>query len=67
MRVAEEHPAPGECVEMRGAGIRVPAEAPDPVVQVVDGDEKDVGFGTFGFHFENLSKKLGKENVVNDI
>ncbi len=44
--VVEERAAAGEGVEVRGGGLRVAAQAADPVVQVIDGEKQDVG--TFG-------------------
>ena len=40
-------PARGQAVDVRRLRLRVPAEAADPVVQVVDGDEQDVELAAF--------------------
>lgn len=41
--VGEGGAAFGEAVEVGGFHLRVAAEGGDPVVEVVDGDEEDVG------------------------
>lgn len=41
--VGEERAASGEAVDVRGLDLRMAAEAADPVVLVVDGEEEDVG------------------------
>ena len=41
--VAEKHPAGGEPVNVRCFRLWVPAEAADPVVQIVHRDEEDIG------------------------
>ena len=43
VRVAKEHAARGQAVDVRRAGLRVAAQAPRPVVEVVDDDQQDVG------------------------
>ena len=40
--------ARGEPVDVRRYRLRVAAEVADPVLQVVDGDEQDVGLGGLG-------------------
>jgi len=42
MRVGEQRAACGELVDVRCFHVRMPAETADPVVLVIDGEEKDV-------------------------
>lgn len=42
VRVGKEHARRREAIEVRRARLRVPAEAADPVVEVIDGDEEHV-------------------------
>ena len=48
MGVAEQGAAPREPVDVGRPRLRMTAEAADPVVQVVDGDEEDVGLAPGG-------------------
>lgn len=41
--VAKQHPAGGQAVEVRRQRLRMPAEAADPVAQIVERDEENVG------------------------
>jgi hypothetical protein len=43
MGVAEERAVPGQAIHVRRQRLRMAAQAPDPVVQVVYGDEEDIG------------------------
>ena len=45
MGVGEEHARSGQTIEVGCASLRVTAEATDPVVQIINGDEEDVGLG----------------------
>ena len=45
MRVVEEHAPCREPINVRRLCLRVPAHAADPVIEVIDGDEQDIGFG----------------------
>ena len=42
MCLLKEHPTPGQRVNVWGLGLRVPAEAADPVIQVINGKEQDI-------------------------
>lgn len=42
MGVGEENTARGESIEIRREGLRVPPEAADPIVQIIDREEQDV-------------------------
>jgi len=42
MGVCEEDTGGGQSIQIRGLGLGVPAEATDPVVEVVDRDEQYV-------------------------
>ena len=42
--VGEERAPPGQRVDVRGLNLGVPAQGPDPVVLVVDGNEQNVWF-----------------------
>jgi hypothetical protein len=44
MRVEKQRPARGKLIEVRRLHLRVPTHAPDPVIQVIDGNEQDVWF-----------------------
>ena len=43
MRVGKHHASLGEAVHVGRLRLRMSVERPDPVVQVVDGNEEDVG------------------------
>ena len=43
MRVGKQHPAFGQSINIGRAHLRMPLEATDPVVQVINGNEKHVG------------------------
>ena len=45
MGVGEEHARGGQPIEVGRASLRMAAKATDPVVQIIDGDEEDVGLG----------------------
>ena len=45
MRVGKQHTTARKSVKIRGLGLRMPAHATDPVVQVIYRNEQDVGFG----------------------
>ena len=53
-------PRGGQPVDVRRLGLRVPSEAADPVVQVVDRDEEDVGAVRGGRR--NRPKQSGHDN-----
>jgi hypothetical protein len=61
--VREEDPARGEAVEIRGEGLGMPAEAPDPVIQVIEGDEENVGFAFLccGYRRESAQEEEGED------
>ena len=42
MSVGEQRPAPSQAVDVRRPRLRVPTQASNPIVQVVDRDEQDV-------------------------
>jgi hypothetical protein len=42
VRVCEEHTAASQFIEMRCAGLRMTAKCADPVIQIVNGDEKNI-------------------------
>ena len=42
MGVGEEHPGGGQAIQVRGLGLRMPGEATDPVIEIVDRDEQYV-------------------------
>ena len=42
MSVREQRAAPRQAVDVRRPRLRMSAQAPDPIVEVVDGDEQDV-------------------------
>ena len=44
MGIVEENPGGSQAVEVRRPGLRMTAQAPHPVVEVVHGNEKHVGF-----------------------
>ena len=43
MSLFKEHAALGEGIDVRCLGLRMAAEATDPVVEVVHGDEEHIG------------------------
>jgi len=43
--VGEEDATFGEGVDVRGLHLGMALQAPDPIVEIVDGDEEDVGLG----------------------
>ncbi len=44
MSVVKENSGTRKTVQIRGPGLRMPAQATDPIVQVVHRDEENVGF-----------------------
>lgn len=42
MRVRKENPAAGKPIDVRRQRLRMAAQAADPVVEIVEGDEEDV-------------------------
>ena len=45
MRIVEENPGSCQSVQVWRLGLRMSAEATDPVVQVIHRNEQNVGFG----------------------
>ena len=43
MRVGEQHAPLRQPINVRRLHLRIPAETADPIVQVINGDEQDVG------------------------
>ena len=43
MGVGKEYAAGGEAIKVRGDRLRMSAQATDPVIEIVDRDEQDVG------------------------
>ena len=43
MGIPERDSHPGQAIDVRGAGLSIAIEVTDPVVEVVDRDEKDIG------------------------
>ena len=44
MGVVESNSAAGQLIDVRRLGLGVPSQTTNPVIEVVDGDEQDVGF-----------------------
>ena len=44
MSVGEQHTAGRQAIHVWSFRLRVPPHAADPIVEIIDGDEKDVGF-----------------------
>ena len=44
MGIVKENTGCGQAVKVRGPGLGMPAQATDPIVQVIHRDEKNVGF-----------------------
>ena len=44
MGIVEEHAGGGQAVQIRRLGLRMSAQATDPIVQVVHRDKENVGF-----------------------
>ena len=44
MGIIKEHAGGGQAVEVRGPGLRMSAQATDPIVQVVHRDKENVWF-----------------------
>ena len=44
MRIFKKHALLGEAVDVWGLGVRVTIEAADPVIQVINSDEKHIWF-----------------------
>ena len=44
MRVFEDHPFGSQPVHVRRPGLRIALEHAGPVIQIIDGDEQDIGF-----------------------
>ena len=43
MSVGEEDASFGETIDIRGEGLRVASHTADPVVEIINSDEEDVG------------------------
>ena len=43
MGIVKENAGGGQAVQIRGSGLGMPAQATDPIVQVVHRDEENVG------------------------
>ncbi len=44
MGVGKQRAPRGKPVEVGSLYLRVPAQTADPIIQVIDGDEEDIGF-----------------------
>ena len=44
MGIGEQDPAGGQAIHVGSFGLRVSSETANPVVEIIDRDEKDVGF-----------------------
>ena len=60
MRVVETHPTRGEAVDVRSQCLRMPVEVLDPVIEVVDGNNEDVGRSGFSGRGKDRKKGEGK-------
>ena len=60
--VGKEGAALGEPVHVRGERLGMPAEATDPVVQIVDGDEQDVWGGGLRLGSKGRQRAQGEHN-----
>ncbi len=43
MSIREQHAAHGEPVDIRSQSLRMPIHTADPVIQIVDSDEQNIG------------------------
>ena len=43
MSVGKQDAAGGEAIDVGGFGLRVSSQAPDPIIQIVHRDEKNIG------------------------
>ena len=57
MGVREEHAPRRETIDIRCLRLWVSAEAADPIVEVVDGNEEDVWPGRLGIRFPDEEKR----------
>lgn len=60
--VGEEYAALGEAVEVGGGSLEMTLEATDPVIQVVDREQKDIGLA-LGFSKKSSRYKTGENEV----
>ena len=66
MRVVEEHPPCREPINVRCLCLRVPAHAADPVIEIIDGDEQDIGFGGVSRLGSSLSSEGSRAEAGKD-
>ena len=43
MGIGKQLAAGGEPIQVGRPGLRMPAHAPDPIIQIVDGDKQNIG------------------------
>ena len=61
--IEEIDPSSGQSVDVRGLSLWVSVHRPDPVVEIIDGDEEDVGlFGGLGRRSRRLREKQGEQS-----
>lgn len=63
MGIGEQCAAFGEAIDVRREGLRMALEAPDPVVEIIDSDEQDVGFLRQRRGAEKNEQKAGAEEM----
>ena len=62
MGVGKEHAPLGEAVEVGGGSLSMAPEATDPVIQVVDREQKDIGLA-LGFSKKSSRGKTGENEA----
>ena len=63
MGIGKENSPRGQTVNVRGLRVRMAVEAPYPIIQIVYGDEKDVGL----FCFSIGKKRQGQRNPSREV
>jgi len=66
MGVVKEHSARREPVNVRRLCLGVPTHATDPVIEVIDGDEQDIGFGCISRLAGRLSSEGNRAEADKD-
>lgn len=64
MGIGEQCAAFGEAIDVRREGLRMALEAPDPVVEIIDSDEQDVGFLRQRRGAEKMSKRQERRKCM---
>ena len=63
MSVSEKDSPLGEAVNMRRSGVWMPAQTTNPVIEVIDGDQEDIGFSFWAGSRARLRERKRKQGA----